>query len=97
MATEEGISDLQMLEAIRKGSFWLKLKKLRALGFITGTIPTKLLLTQDGVEEIQRITKEPHLRSRFIPDGKTPDQETAVVPIPPESAARTKSRSRPRR
>jgi len=98
MGQDEGISDLQMLEAIRKGSFWLKLKKLRALGFISGRMPLQLLLTQDGAEEIQRITKEPFLRARFSPTEKTLAPVPAVeVPTPPGSAARTKSRSRRKR
>ena len=52
------MTDLEVLDAIRKGSFWLKLKKLRALGFIDGPIPTKLHVTPDGLEEIKRLQSE---------------------------------------
>jgi hypothetical protein len=50
-----GISDLQMLVAIQKGSLWLKLNKLRAMGFIAGQVSTKLEVTEDGLKEIQRL------------------------------------------
>jgi len=53
------VTDLEVLEAIQKGSFYLKLMKLRALGFIEGPIPRTegrgFRITPDGVEEIARI------------------------------------------
>lgn len=51
------ISDEEMLIAIQKGSFHLKLTKLRALGFIRGRIP-KIEITTDGAEEIERYKRE---------------------------------------
>lgn len=51
------ISDYEMLKAISKGSFWLKLKKLRALGFIEGRLPLKLRTTPDGEQEIARLER----------------------------------------
>lgn len=51
-----GLEDLDVLVAISKGAYWLKLKKLRALGFIKGRIP-QLEITEDGVTEIARMTR----------------------------------------
>lgn len=49
------LSDRDLLNAINKGSFWLKLKKLRAVGFIEGPLPsTKLKVTPDGIREIRK-------------------------------------------
>jgi hypothetical protein len=48
-------TDFAVLEALSKGTFWLKLKKLRALGYIEGPLPSsKLKVTLDGEIELQR-------------------------------------------
>lgn len=52
------LNDKDVLEAVGKGSFWLKLTKLRALGFIEGRIPIKIRLTDDGKEELKRLQEE---------------------------------------
>lgn len=61
------MNDLEMLEHIAsgklivrdaKGAYWLKLLKLRALGFIKGVIGPKnikLTITRAGRNEIKRI------------------------------------------
>ena len=48
------LSDLDVLEALHKGTLWLKVKKLRALGFVKGRWPA-IEVTPDGVEEIARL------------------------------------------
>lgn len=44
----------ELLVAIHKGTFLLKIKSLRALGFIKWPLP-KLEVTADGLEEIDRL------------------------------------------
>ena len=51
------LSDLDVLDAIGKGSYLLKFKKLRALGFIQGNLPI-LVLTEDS-KELKRLLAEP--------------------------------------
>lgn len=47
-----GLTDLALLEAIRKGQFDLKMRKLRALGFIKGKLP-RIEVTPDGIQYIE--------------------------------------------
>ena len=56
------MTDLEVLEAIQKGSFVLKLMKLRALGFIEGRIPKTLAITEDGRKEIEYLKSRAEVR-----------------------------------
>jgi hypothetical protein len=46
------LTDHDVLEALYKGTLLLKLKKLRALGFIEGPLPVSLRVTEDGRAEM---------------------------------------------
>ena len=85
------ISDADLLEAIQKGSLWLKVKKLRALGFITGPIP-KLEVTADGVWEIKRLRRpgQQEWKDEAKPDAASKEP---VRPRAPSKKARSRSSS----
>jgi hypothetical protein len=50
------MTDLDVLEAIHKGTYWVKLTKLRGLGYVKGRIP-RIELTKDGVEAMEQLKK----------------------------------------
>lgn len=52
------LSDLDVLEGLHKGTLWLKVKKLRALGFVKGPLAS-LEVTPEGVDEIARLKASP--------------------------------------
>jgi len=51
------MNDIEVLTAIGKGTYWLKLKKLRALGYIKGRIP-KLEITEDGIAHLKELAEQ---------------------------------------
>lgn len=74
------IDDYQLLRAIKKGSLSLKLKKLRALGFIEGPLPALgLKLTADGEQELEKLHT---LQPREEEDPRTPSKGTGPARRP---------------
>jgi hypothetical protein len=59
------LEDLDLLVAVGKGSFWLKLKKLRALGLITWSRFPNMELTDEGRAYVKKPDYKPPTKKQI--------------------------------